>query len=44
VSDSSPNEGLSKTRIEALADGIFAIAMTPMVFDIKLPVQRLTIL
>src|SRR5262245_58887116 len=29
--------GLSKTRIEALTDGIFAIAMTLMVFDIKVP-------
>ena len=42
MSDSSPNEGLSKTRIEALADGIFAIAMTLMVFDIKLPVPTQT--
>jgi len=31
------NGGLPKTRIEALTDGIFAIAMTLMVFDIKLP-------
>ena len=37
VSDVSASGGLGKTRIEALADGIFAIAMTLMVFDIKLP-------
>jgi uncharacterized membrane protein len=37
VSDASASGGLSKTRIEALTDGIFAIAMTLMVFDIKLP-------
>jgi len=43
VSDSSPNGGLSKTRIEALADGIFAIAMTLMVFDIKLPLPTRTL-
>jgi uncharacterized membrane protein len=29
--------GLSKSRIEALCDGVFAIAMTLMVFDIKVP-------
>jgi len=29
--------GLSKHRIEALADGIFAVAMTLLVLDIKLP-------
>ena len=28
--------GLSKNRIEALADGIFAVAMTLLVLDIKL--------
>jgi uncharacterized membrane protein len=38
VGDASPSGGLSKTRIEALTDGIFAIAMTLMVFDIKVPV------
>ena len=30
-------EGLSKHRIEALSDGIFAIAMTLLVLDIKIP-------
>lgn len=30
-------EGLSKHRIEALADGIFAVAMTLLVLDIKMP-------
>jgi uncharacterized membrane protein len=39
VGDAGRNGGLSKTRIEALTDGIFAIAMTLMVFDIKLPVR-----
>jgi uncharacterized membrane protein len=29
--------GLSKYRIEALADGIFAVAMTLLVLDIKMP-------
>jgi uncharacterized membrane protein len=29
--------GLSKNRIEALADGIFAVAMTLLVLDIKMP-------
>jgi uncharacterized membrane protein len=37
VGGAGPSGGLTKTRIEALADGIFAIAMTLMVFDIKLP-------
>lgn len=32
--------GLSKNRIEALADGIFAVAMTLLVLDIKSPEQR----
>jgi len=36
VNDASASGGLSKTRIEALTDGIFAIALTLMVFDIKL--------
>jgi uncharacterized membrane protein len=31
--------GLSKNRIEALADGIFAVAMTLLVLDIKSPVN-----
>ncbi len=30
-------EGLSKHRIEALSDGIFAFAMTLLVLDIKIP-------
>ena len=29
--------GLAKSRIEALCDGVFAIAMTLMVFNIKVP-------
>ncbi len=32
--------GLSKNRTEALADGIFAVAMTLLVLDIKSPEQR----
>ena len=32
--------GLAKTRIETLADGIFAVAMTLLVLDIKSPVNR----
>ncbi len=32
-----PVAGLSKHRIEALADGIFAVAMTLLVLDIKMP-------
>jgi uncharacterized membrane protein len=32
--------GLAKSRVEALADGIFAVAMTLLVLDIKSPVQR----
>jgi uncharacterized membrane protein len=31
--------GLAKTRIEALSDGIFAVAMTLLVLDIKSPVN-----
>ena len=31
--------GLSKNRIEALADGIFAVAMTLLVLDIKSPLK-----
>jgi uncharacterized membrane protein len=30
-------QGLNKTRVEALSDGVFSIAMTILVFDIKLP-------
>jgi uncharacterized membrane protein len=33
----SASAGLSKSRIEALADGIFAVAMTLLVLDIKMP-------
>jgi uncharacterized membrane protein len=33
----APLVGLSKHRIEALADGIFAVAMTLLVLDIKMP-------
>jgi len=36
VSSESP-EGLSKHRIEALSDGIFAFAMTLLVLDVKIP-------
>ncbi len=32
--------GLAKSRVEALADGIFAVAMTLLVLDIKSPEQR----
>jgi uncharacterized membrane protein len=34
---SEGNEGLSKQRIEALADGIFAFAMTLLILDVKIP-------
>ncbi len=34
---SESSEGLSKHRIEALSDGIFAFAMTLLVLDVKLP-------
>ena len=37
MDDTNLISGLSKTRIEALTDGIFAIAMTLMVFDTKVP-------
>ena len=37
VGDTNLISVLSKTRIEALTDGVFAIAMTLMVFDIKVP-------
>ncbi len=36
-SASESGEGLSKHRIEALSDGIFAFAMTLLVLDVKLP-------
>jgi len=29
--------GLSKTRIEALSDGVFAIAMTLLILEVKIP-------
>ena len=32
-----PTGGLSSARIEALADGLFAIAMTLLIFDLKAP-------
>jgi uncharacterized membrane protein len=32
-----PGGGFGKNRIEALADGIFAVAMTLLVLDVKLP-------
>ena len=32
-----PSPGFATTRIEALADGIFAVAMTLLVLDVKLP-------
>ncbi|HLZ63604.1 MAG TPA: TMEM175 family protein [Ktedonosporobacter sp.] len=32
-----PGGGLGKSRIEALADGIFAVAMTLLVFNVHLP-------
>jgi uncharacterized membrane protein len=34
---SSSDRGLTKSRIEALCDGVFAIAMTLMIFNIKVP-------
>jgi len=34
----SPSSGLSKARVEALTDGIFAVAMTLLILDIKVPV------
>jgi len=37
MTDSRVVAGLSKNRIEALADGIFAVAMTLLVLDIKMP-------
>ncbi len=36
-SHSESNEGLSKQRIEALSDAIFAFAMTLLVLDVKIP-------
>ena len=37
MADSSRLIGLPTTRLETLADGIFAIAMTLLVFDVKVP-------
>ena len=34
------NRGLAKNRVEALSDGIFAVAMTLLVLDIKSPENR----
>lgn len=36
--NASISVGLTKTRIEALADGIFAVAMTLLILDIKVPI------
>lgn len=36
-SPAHPGGGFGKNRIEALADGIFAVAMTLLVLDVKLP-------
>jgi uncharacterized membrane protein len=36
-SESESKEGLSKHRLEALGDGIFAFAMTLLVLDVKMP-------
>ena len=33
----APTYGLEKNRLEALADGIFAVSLTLLVLDIKLP-------
>ena len=35
--DSNLTGGRSKTRIEALTDGVFAIAMTLLIFNIRVP-------
>ena len=35
---SATSLGLSKARIEALTDGVFAVAMTLLVLDIKVPI------
>lgn len=34
---SPPTTGIGKGRIEALADGIFAIAMTLLILEVKVP-------
>jgi uncharacterized membrane protein len=33
-----PATGLTKARVEALTDGIFSVAMTPLILDIRVPV------
>ena len=37
----SSYSGLSKHRIEALTDGIYAVAMTLLVIELKLPAHEL---
>jgi Endosomal/lysosomal potassium channel TMEM175 len=37
ASPSASHTGLSKQRLEALTDGIFAVAMTLLVIELKLP-------
>jgi uncharacterized membrane protein len=37
MSDSNPGHGLSIHRIDALTDGIYAVAMTLLVIELKLP-------
>ena len=37
VTEASPPGGLNKVRIEALTDGVFAIAMTLLIFGVKVP-------
>jgi len=39
--DASAYAGLSKHRIEALTDGIYAVAMTLLVIELKLPAHEL---
>ena len=34
----APEGGLSKARVEALTDGIFAVAMTLLILDVKVPI------
>ncbi len=38
--NTSSNRYISKARVEALSDGVFAIAMTLLVFNIKVPVTN----
>jgi len=37
VSAEQDTRGLSKSRVEALTDGIFAVAMTLLILDVKVP-------